>query len=48
MKLSDMGFSSEREEFIYDVCVCFNALSLVEVDHEFEEFHRLRQLNKRT
>lgn len=46
MKLSDMGFADEREQFIYDVCVCFKAISLTEVDCEFEEFHRLRQLNK--
>lgn len=46
MNLNDMGFEKEREEYIRSVCICFNAIHIVDVDVEFKDIKKIRNILK--
>lgn len=44
MKLSDLGLPIDRQQHVKDVCECFEAQSLSQVEFTFEQIGRRRKV----
>ena len=42
MKLSDLGLPKDRENFIREICILYNAQRLQTVDFTFDELRRMK------